>query len=147
MIQKIKRLYLFCVLLCFSVVANLIIKIVPFKTLMGILTNNDCYIASDVTPLQKSRIKRVLYYLNRINEITPWRVKCYEQAVTTIVLCRIIKVSVAVYFGVNRDREGSLKAHAWTESGGYLLSGGLEARYFTPVYKRAYIPELTSGTR
>lgn len=122
-----------------SAFVSFIIKFIPFKTLMKWFTNSECYEEVELTLLQKSRLRLVMSYLDIIEEISPWRVMCYEKAIMSLILSRMIRVNIAVYFGVKRELDGSLTAHAWTETGGYMLSGASNAHQYKAVFTRAYL--------
>lgn len=120
--HKIKKLVLFCaayILLGFS---NLAIKLLPFKTLMRMSSNSDKEYIPSLTAKTRSRIGAVKQAVFSAGRYTPWRSKCFEQALTAGFLLRLSGISHAIYFGLNRDGD-ALHAHAWVTAGKYLVTG------------------------
>lgn len=55
---------------------------------------------------------------------TPWRSECYPQAVAARVELIVARVAHTVFFGLRRDENGQLVAHAWVLVGDRVVVGG-----------------------
>jgi len=114
---------------------------VPFKKLIGSLTNTDREesIAFSTRDKKRGRLGEINRCTENLDKIVPWRIKCFEQAVVMMIFARILQVPVTVYFGLFKDG-GEIAAHAWTKAGDRILSGKKGYKYYTPVFHRSYYP-------
>jgi hypothetical protein len=55
---------------------------------------------------------------------TPWRSECYPQAVAARLELIVARVPHTVFFGLRRDDNGELVAHAWVQLGERVVIGG-----------------------
>ena len=60
---------------------------------------------------------------------TPWQSECYPQALTARLELMAARIPHVVTFGLRRDDEGTLKAHAWVRAGNVWVSGGDSSDY------------------
>lgn len=135
---KFKKLFIYIGIAILTLIANVAIKIVPFKKLMTTVTNTDSVVVLELTSAQIKRLRYGIAGLDAIRRRVPWRVMCFEQALVCLVFARILKLNMNVYFGINKS-DGRLTAHSWTEAGGMLVSGGSNAHLFTTVYQRGFV--------
>jgi hypothetical protein len=63
---------------------------------------------------------------------TPWRSQCYPQAVAARLELKAARVAHTVFFGLRRDGNGDLVAHAWVQVGDRVVVGG-DAMGYTVV--------------
>jgi len=133
-----KRLMLYFIVTVLSGVSNIAIKLVPFKTLIRLMTNEVEVKAEVLTNKQAYRLESVVLVLNRIHNHVFWRVKCYEQALVALFFARLLGADMMIYFGVMKGEQGELLAHTWTQSGGMYITGGDNAHEFSVVYNRGY---------
>lgn len=143
MIKNIKKRMIFVLLMLLSLFVNLLIKILPFKKILSIVSNS---YSVDENKLKKDeiyRLKRLVTIIEDVEEFSPWRVKCYEQSIIILLAARLFRISINVYFGVKKDGD-NIKAHSWTTSGSYYITGGKNARDYTKVLQRAYDADKNS---
>ncbi len=136
--RKLKRLLLFIIIAVLTGIGNIVIKLVPFKTLIRIMTNVDEVVAGPLSKQQAYRLKLVALTLRRVHRHVFWRVKCYEQALVALFFARFLGINMMIYFGLTKDEDGKLLAHTWTEAGDMYITGGDNAHAFSVVYKRGY---------
>ena len=84
-------------------------------------------------PVQRQRAAAVRLALARAASIMPLRADCYPQALAGVMLCRWLRLPVAMHLGVRLDASGQPHAHAWTLCGPVAVSGGRGAARYTPV--------------
>lgn len=54
---------------------------------------------------------------------TKWESKCMVQALSSKWMLKRRGIDSTVYFGIKKDEEGKLKAHAWLRVGDKVLTG------------------------
>lgn len=54
---------------------------------------------------------------------TKWESKCMVQALTSKWMLKRRGINSTIYFGIKKDEEGKLKAHAWLRVGNKILTG------------------------
>ncbi|MCI1640075.1 MAG: lasso peptide biosynthesis B2 protein [Bacteroidales bacterium] len=68
---------------------------------------------------------------------SPWRTKCFEQALTARMMLKRKKLKSVIYFGVNKNLFNEQKkdraAHAWIICSGFTVTGGRNNKMFTVV--------------
>jgi hypothetical protein len=119
-------------------IGHIAIKLVPFKTLIRMMTNVDEVETEALTKKQAYRLQSVALTLKRVNRHVFWRVKCYEQALVALFFARLLGISMLISFGLLKGENGELLAHTWTEAGNMYITGGDNAHAFSVVYKRGY---------
>ncbi len=138
MIFTIKLISLYLLITFFTLYANISIKIMPIKKLLSKVTNNTTEIDNTLNPTERGRLSKIINIIDVISNHVPWRVKCFEQALTTLYMAKILNIDLNVFFGVQREIDGKINAHAWTKSGGRILTGFDEHEKYTVVLTRSY---------
>ena len=69
----------------------------------------------------------------RASRIVPWRCKCYEQAIGAKMVLRGYGLETTMYYGVAKDINNQLIAHAWIRCGNYIVTGRPGMKRFTIV--------------
>jgi hypothetical protein len=65
----------------------------------------------------------------RAGKRSPWRAKCFEQAIAAKIMLKLRGVKSTIYFAVNKN-ENSMLAHAWLKVNGKTITGGPEVEGF-----------------
>jgi len=91
---------------------------------------------------QRLRARRIGNVIAAIANITPWRSLCLEQALAIQFFLRWYRIPSVVYFGVARDEDNTMRAHAWTCVGPVFATGGNSFSQFTVV--RNYVAYSTT---
>ncbi|GAB3123682.1 lasso peptide biosynthesis B2 protein [Novispirillum itersonii] len=65
--------------------------------------------------------------------VAPFRAVCLQQAVAAALMLRRRGHAVQVYFGVAKERDGTMTAHAWSRCRGILVTGGKQMPRYQPI--------------
>ena len=104
--------------------------LLPFQTLRSLLVR-----ITRKTQLQAARVSvgRVVWAVEVVSRYMPG-VKCLARALATQALLRQHSHQAHIRIGVARSQKGQLQAHAWVESQGRIVSGGLRDLWrYTPL--------------
>ncbi len=71
--------------------------------------------------------------VQRASSIAPFKAVCLQQALAAALMLRRRGHDVEVYFGLAKDAEGKLIAHAWSKCQGGLVTGGQQMPHYTPI--------------
>lgn len=65
---------------------------------------------------------------------SPWRTKCFEQALTAKMMTRRRGLESVTYFGVKKSEDSEkIDAHAWVKSGEFVITGWQKTDDYTVV--------------
>ena len=64
---------------------------------------------------------------------TPWRTKCMEEAIIAKFLLKKLKLQSTIYFGVSKNNNKEMIAHAWLRCGDIIITGYKGVKKFTKV--------------
>lgn len=119
---KDKLLVLYTFFLCGIV--RLMILIVPFPRIRAHLGKHNTQSTTEV----ERRNYRIAYKVRRIvtatAKHTPWQSKCLVQAIVAQHLLKRYHLGTTLYFGVAKDENEKLLAHAWLRYGTMMVTGG-----------------------
>jgi Transglutaminase-like superfamily len=109
------------------------LRLLPFETLRRLLTRIP-YRAPRRLQVEDGAIGRIVDAVDVLSRHFPILATCLTQALTTQVLLRRHGYPAELRIGVAHGSGGQLQAHAWVESEGRIVSGGVEdlSRY-TPL--------------
>jgi len=71
--------------------------------------------------------------VRRAASVAPFRAVCLQQAVTAALMLRFRGYGVQVHFGVARDADRNMIAHAWSRCQGVLVTGGQQMPGYAPI--------------
>lgn len=115
--------------------ASAAIRVVPLGHMVRYLGNSLGPVG--FVPLASARAHhralRVRDAIGRAATALPLRSDCYPQALAGVILCRMVRVPVAMHLGVKLGECGAMKAHAWLVSGRVGITGRKNSAGFTPV--------------
>ncbi|MBW8687419.1 lasso peptide biosynthesis B2 protein [Chitinophaga rhizophila] len=107
---------------CCLGVARVMLICMPFRKIAPFLGENIS--SSPPAPLRTTaRSQRIRAAISRAAACAPWRTRCFEQALAGKFMLRYRRMSGIVFFGVNKTGD-AIKAHAWLESEGIIITGG-----------------------
>jgi hypothetical protein len=77
--------------------------------------------------------KRISLAIGRACVRSPWRTKCFEQALAAKMMLKRRGLVTSIYFGVCKDPEGNKKflAHAWLDCQEVRITGGKNISQYT----------------
>lgn len=92
----------------------------------------------EMIPLAKDEIETALsvgQMITRAAAHTPWESACLAQSLTAQRMLQKRGIAGVFYLGVAKDKnvEEKMKAHAWSQCGDVILTGGKEYEAFTVV--------------
>ena len=112
-------------------VAKLVILLISFKKIaswMGRLQLESTY------DLHSSRIStKIEHAIRRASRYTLHTSKCYDQALTAKALLGQSGLPSTIYFGLAKENDKQLKAHAWVRCGNFIITGKAGLEQFTVV--------------
>jgi hypothetical protein len=126
------------------VVARLAVWLVPFRRLAAGLGDTMAESPSTVTPAQSGTAASIGRFVQGLGERLPGMRKCLVQALAASWMLQRRRIPSTLYFGVAKDAEADLQAHAWVRVGTQVLTGARERHDFTVVATFAR-PQTRSG--
>jgi hypothetical protein len=79
----------------------------------------------------ENTVKTVLKNVKRVSKYSFWRTNCFEEALTTKLLLKKLDIESTIYFGVLKNEQQKLKAHAWLKIGDKFIIGQKNSEKFT----------------
>ena len=138
LLYHFKKIILWIGLFVILGISFLLIKLVKFKKLMNFVSN----VKEDVSPIfSEKSLNYILQFrseIEKVSKYTPFRSKCFEQALTAHFFLRLLSTSHTIYFGVGKNEKGELLAHAWCKTGDIILTGYRTMNSFTAVNQFSY---------
>jgi hypothetical protein len=134
-IKKLKRIewLLFLKAIFWTGIARILIVFFKLKQFSFILGR---HMAESVHTNSEKNIKTlssVGLAIRRASRLVPWRCKCYEQGIAAKIILRKYGIETTFYYGVTKDKDKKLIAHAWVRSGEYIVTGKKGMKQFTVV--------------
>lgn len=111
--------------------ANICILVLPFKKIASILGKSQQ--EGVVDPLFNHLALSVSHGIRRAARFTLHKSKCYDQALAGKVMLNYRNASSTIYFGLAKDHDSRLAAHAWLCSGTIVVTGKKAMHKYTPV--------------
>jgi len=82
-------------------------------------------------------VKKVSWAVETVSRYTPWKSKCFVQALAAQRMLKRRDIDSTMYLGVSRNGDDGMKAHAWLRCGNVYVTGGNGSREFTEVARFA----------
>jgi hypothetical protein len=116
--------------------ARLILIFIPFRKITPVLGKNitaKLPLPPEISPPQLQQ--NISIAVHRASRWSPWRTACFEQALAAKIMLKNRRTVSTVYFGVRKERKRTsmLLAHAWLESGGMTVTGGINSCRFSVI--------------
>ncbi|UPK72690.1 lasso peptide biosynthesis B2 protein [Chitinophaga filiformis] len=129
--KKISSLLLFAEAWICIAIARCMLVFMPFRKIAPLLGKS--VTAASTSHIRTTRRpKRIKAAIRRAAACSPWRAKCFEQALAGKIMLSYRRMPGIVFFGINKVGD-DLQAHAWLESEGVIITGGKEADQFTII--------------
>lgn len=116
-------------------ISRALVLLVPFRLLaprLGKACGRQAY-SHLLTPHQRERALEIGRTIRWAAKHTPWNANCFAQAITARTLLGLAGLPYAIYFGLVRDEQANLQAHAWVAAGPIRVTGGNGFANFTVV--------------
>ena len=105
------------------VVARLAVWFAPFRRVAARLGEEMAESPAELTDKQRETALSIGWAVRTLGRRLPWMSQCLVQAVAATWMLQRRRISSTLYFGLAKDSDGSLKAHAWVRSGEKILTG------------------------
>lgn len=120
--------------LMFLAAGRTLLALLPFRIAMRWLglrrgsdgEGADGQATAPIVPLVADAVRRAA-------SVAPFRAVCLQQAVAAALMLRLRGHAVQVHFGVAKDADGRMIAHAWSRCEGKLVTGGAQAPQYHPI--------------
>ncbi|MFV9656117.1 lasso peptide biosynthesis B2 protein [Pseudomonas sp. NY15366] len=107
-------------------VARALVLLLPFRLLSGFLGTKlgPHPICSMPTPRQSMRALEIGRTVRWAANHTPWHSNCFAQAIASRILLGAAGIPCVICFGLSRNEQKALIAHAWVTVGPIRVCGG-----------------------
>ncbi len=102
-------------------------QLLPFSTLRKLLYRFRSILGRGEKEFSEDRL---VWSVGVVSRYIP-KATCLAQAITTQLLLQQAGHQACLHIGVTEAEEGGLKAHAWVESQGKVLIGGIDLNQYT----------------
>ncbi|MEB0140916.1 MULTISPECIES: lasso peptide biosynthesis B2 protein [unclassified Undibacterium] len=120
---------------CLLGLARMVVLSVPFRQIAPRLGQHAGVNAAVplLTPAAIFRARQISHLINGSARYCPWNANCFAQAITARCWLKVYGIPYALYFGLKKDAEQKLLAHAWVCAGPVYVTGGNSFSEFTVV--------------
>jgi hypothetical protein len=115
------------------VVARLVVWFVPFRSLATRLGEEMAESPAVDTEEQRAAALPIGWAVRTLGRRLPWMSQCLVQAVAATWMLQRRRIPSTLYFGMAKDSDGKLTAHAWVRCGTQVLTGAKGRHEFTVV--------------
>jgi hypothetical protein len=119
------------ILLAFS---RLLLIFYTFKKIVLIMSklskkkSNNNIVTDNTKLLQKINIG-----ILRGSTYSPWRTKCFEQALAAKIMIKRRHITSTIFFGIRKNDKSKLLAHAWLIANDFIVTGGPKIDQYTVI--------------
>jgi len=111
--------------------AKLVIVFIPFKKIASMLGRLHAESAQELEPTELP--VKIEHSIRRASRYTLHDSKCFDQALTAKALLAQNGLPATIYFGLAKESENQLMAHAWVRCGNRIITGKAGMEKFTVV--------------
>ena len=115
------------------ITVRLVILLFPFKMIAKLLGKHMTESPLKIPTNQLEKSRQIGKSIKKISQYAPFRSMCFEQALTCKFMLNRRGISSTIYFGVVKNHNQKLKAHAWTRSGNQIITGAKGRHQFKVV--------------
>lgn len=101
----------------------------PFSKIVPVMRNT----VSECRSGDEALLFQVRLAIARASIRSPWRTKCFEQALAARMMLSRRGVATQTFFGVLKNDSNALEAHAWLKSGDFVVTGWRRMDQYTVV--------------
>ena len=113
--------------------ARMAVLLLPFRWVARVLGRPQAQPPVEEDPGRARQARRIGVMTSKASKNVPWTSKCLDQALAAKVMLARRGLATTVYFGVKKDEQGQLAAHAWLRSGTLYVTGGKDRAQFTLI--------------
>jgi hypothetical protein len=114
-----KDLFLFSEAWLLLAKARLMLVFRPFNKILPIIRNE----LPNNKPVDTILLEQIKLSIARACVRSPWRTKCFEQALAARMMLKRRGIATATYFGVSKNPDDKIEAHAWLKCGEFVVTG------------------------
>ena len=103
----------------------------PFKKIAGKI--GKLQVESSTFPISSDMINDVEHAVRRASRFSLHKSKCYDQALAGKFMLNRRDLPATMYFGLAKDAQNGLSAHAWVRSGSRIVTGKKGMENFTVI--------------
>ena len=114
----------------FLAIARLMLVFLPFKKIVPVLGTRGSALEPE-SENAEAILANIKLAVQRGCRYSPWRTKCFEQALAANMMLKRRNFVSIVFFGVYKEDGNKLNAHAWLQSCGQVITGGGNLEKYT----------------
>ena len=122
--KPIKEQLLYIEVIFWLSVTRLVILVLPFKIIARFLGKHMAESDRNHDLNCMDEVKLVVSSILSMSRHLPWECKCLVQAISGKMMLGKRKISNTLYFGVAKDEDRGIIAHAWLRVGEVIILGG-----------------------
>jgi hypothetical protein len=111
--------------------AKMVILLMPFKKIASRIGKLHVESTHDLQSIEEPT--KIEHAVRRAARYTLHGSKCYDQALTAKTLLGQIGLPATIYFGLSKEGENKLIAHAWVRCGNKIITGKAGMERFTVI--------------
>lgn len=96
--------------------------------------------SEDLSETNEEALIRLASAIIAVSKYTFWNSNCFAQALCAHWILKRKKQQHTIYFGVKKDENNDMKAHAWLRAGSKIVVGRKGHREYTVLSKFACLP-------
>jgi len=112
-------------------IARMMLLVIPFRKLMPLLGKKATPMYAPVYS-SDNRLRRIGNAIIKAGHWSPWRTRCFEQALAAKLMLKCRGMVSTVFFGVSKG-DGRMNAHAWLESSGVTVTGDKHLEQYSVI--------------
>lgn len=110
--------------------AKILISFTKLKSITKLLGKSNQLTKGSGKNIDLLKVSEVSYSVQTMSRFTPWESNCLVQACAAKYMLNRRKQQSTVYFGLAKDEQGSIIAHAWVKCGKHFVTGGDGSTHF-----------------
>lgn len=115
------------------VAARVAVWFVSFRRLASDLGDKMAESPAEITEAQRATAAKIGWAIRGLGQNLPLMTQCLVQALAATWMLKRRRIPSTLYFGLAKEDDGELKAHAWVRSGTQVLTGAKGRHEFTVV--------------
>lgn len=128
----VKDIFMFAEAWCLLALARLMLLFMPLKKLVPVMRYKR--IKTHPPEQEKLILQRIQLAVARACVRSPWRTKCFEQALAAKLMTARRGINSTIFFGVAKTGgDEKLQAHAWVKCGSFIVTGWTGIDKYTVV--------------
>ncbi len=109
--------------LLFLILSRLLIVLFSFKKIAQKLGEPMKETSFEISDLSSNKSRLIAKMIKKASAYAPFRTLCFEQALALKLMLKQRGIACTIYFGIKKNENSKLKAHAWTRVGKNYLTG------------------------